>query len=62
MNMKTGMIGLSILALLTLCLPNVAAASTSNPTTAPHSEFATDATTQQITTLTFPLLRKQRCQ
>jgi len=53
MKMKTRMISLSILAILTLCLLNVAAASTSNPTTAAHSKIVTDATARQPTTLTF---------
>jgi hypothetical protein len=42
MNMNWGIRSLSILAILTLCLSNAAAASTSNPTTASYSEFATD--------------------
>ena len=53
MKMKTRMISLSILAILTLCLLNVTAASTSNPTTAPHSKIVTDVKAQQPTTLTF---------
>jgi hypothetical protein len=53
MKMKTRMISLSIVAILTLCLLNVVAASTSNPTTAPHSKIVTDVKAQQPTTLTF---------
>jgi len=53
MKMKTRIIGLAILALLTLCLLNVAAASTTNPATAPHSKIVTDVKGQQPTTLTF---------
>ena len=51
--MKTRMISLSILTLLTLCLLNVAAASTSNPATAPHSKIVTGVKTMTPTRLTF---------
>lgn len=53
MKTETRMISLTVLALLTLCLLNVAAASTSNPATAPHSKIATDVKTRTPTTLTF---------
>jgi hypothetical protein len=59
MRMKTRMISLSILAILTLCLLNVAAASTSDPTTAPHSKKVTDATAQQPTSITITAYPKQ---
>ncbi len=52
MKMKTRMISLSVLAILTICLLNVTAASPSNPTTAPHSKVVTDVKAQQPTTLT----------
>jgi len=52
MKMKTRMISLSILALLTICLLTVAAASPSNPAAAPHSKIVTGIKTQQQTTLT----------
>jgi len=41
MKMNTRIIGLSILAILTVCLLNVAAASATTPTAAPHSKIAT---------------------
>jgi len=50
MKMKTRMISLSILALLTLCLLNVAAAS---PATTPHSKIVTDVKTVTPTRLMF---------
>ncbi|MGB8311729.1 MAG: hypothetical protein WCE81_07685 [Halobacteriota archaeon] len=42
MNMKKGLICLLIVAMLTLCVPNVAAASASKQTTNVHSSFAMD--------------------
>ena len=51
--MKTRIISLSILALLTICLLNVAVASPSNPEAAPHSKIVTDVKTRTPTTLTF---------
>ena len=53
MGMKKAILSLSIIAILTLCLPNVTTASTSNPATAPHSKIVTDVKGQQPTTLTF---------
>ncbi|MGB8310503.1 MAG: hypothetical protein WCE81_01410 [Halobacteriota archaeon] len=53
MGMKKAIISLSIIAISTLCLLNVAAASTINPATAPHSKIVTDVKGQQPTTLTF---------
>jgi len=50
--MKTIMTSLSI-AILTLCLLNVAAATTSNPASVPHSKIVADAAASQPTTLTF---------
>ncbi|HXY87132.1 MAG TPA: hypothetical protein VEG44_01690 [Candidatus Acidoferrales bacterium] len=50
MKMKTRMISLSILALLTICVLNVAAASSA---TAPHSKIVTDAKTVTPTRLMF---------
>jgi hypothetical protein len=41
MKMRTRIISLSILAILTVCLLNVAAASATTPTAAPHSKIAT---------------------
>jgi hypothetical protein len=41
MKMKTRIISLSILAILTVCLLNVAAASATTPTAAPHSKIVT---------------------
>ena len=56
MNMKTRMISLSILALLTLCLLNVAAASPTNPTAAPHSKTVPGVKAQYYTiTFTAPI-------
>ena len=52
MNIKTIMTSLSI-AILTLCLLNVAAATTSNPASVPHSKIVADAAASQPTTLTF---------
>ena len=48
--MKTRMMSLSILALLTICLLNVAAAS---PATAPHSKIVTNVKTVTPTRLMF---------
>ena len=48
--MKTRMISLSILALLTICVLNVAAASSA---TAPHSKIVTDVKTVTPTRLMF---------
>jgi len=59
MKTKTRMISLSILALLTLCLLNVAAASTTNPATAPHSKIVTDVKAQQPTSITLTDYPKQ---
>jgi len=53
MKMKTRMISLSVLAILTICLLNVTAASPSNPTTASYTKIVTDVKAQQPTTLTF---------
>ena len=41
MKMRTRIISLSILAILTVCLLNVAAASATTPTAAPHSKIVT---------------------
>lgn len=41
MKMRTRIISLSISAILTVCLLNVAAASATTPTAAPHSKIAT---------------------
>ncbi|MGB8310975.1 MAG: hypothetical protein WCE81_03805 [Halobacteriota archaeon] len=53
MRMKNAIISLSILAIFTLCVPNVVVASESNPTTALHSKIVTDTKAYQLTTLTF---------
>ncbi|MGB8310968.1 MAG: hypothetical protein WCE81_03770 [Halobacteriota archaeon] len=47
MKKETRMISLSILAILTLCLLNVATASTINPATAPRSKIVTDVKAKQ---------------
>jgi hypothetical protein len=51
MNIKTQIISLSTIAIVTLCVLNVTAASTSNMATAAHSEYATGTTAQQETSL-----------
>jgi len=55
MNMKTRMISLSILAIVTLCLLNVAAASPTTPTAASHSKIVAGVKATQYTiTFTAP--------
>ena len=51
--MKTRMISLSILVLLTICLLNVVGASPSNLAAAPHSKIVTDVKTTIPTRLMF---------
>jgi hypothetical protein len=51
--MKKAILSLSIIAISTTCLLNVAAASTINPATALHSKIVTDVKGQQPTMLTF---------
>jgi hypothetical protein len=53
MKKETRIISLSIVAILALCLLNVAAASPTNPATAPHSKIVPGVKAQQPTTLTF---------
>ena len=53
MNMRKGMISLSIIAIVTLCAFNVAAASVSKPATTATGSDITGARAQQSTTLTF---------
>jgi hypothetical protein len=50
--MKMRMISLSILTILTLCLLNVTAASTSTSITVPHSKVVPEATALQPTKIT----------
>jgi len=57
--MEKATISLSIVAILTLCLPNVAAATTSGPATITHSKIVTDATAQQLTNITITDYPKQ---
>jgi hypothetical protein len=59
MRTKKVIISLSILTILTLCLLNVAAASTSTSITAPHSKVVADATTLQPTNITITDYPKQ---
>ncbi len=59
MKIKTRMVSLSVLALLTLCLLNVTAASTTNPAAAPHSKIVTDVKAQQPTSITLTDYPKQ---
>jgi len=56
MNEKKGLICLLIVAMLTLCVPNVAAASTSKLATVTHNGYATDARSQQQTVLAIRLM------
>jgi len=51
MNIRIRIISLSIIAMLTLCVLNVAAASTSKPTIAARDAYIKDATAQQPTTI-----------
>lgn len=51
--MRKVVIILSIIAILSLCTLNVAAALTSKPTTTIYGEYTTSAIAQQPTTLTF---------
>jgi len=51
--MKKALIFLLIAAILTLCVPNVAAVTTSKYSTAAHSKIVKDVTARQPTTLTF---------
>ncbi len=53
MNIKNGLICVLIIAILTACVPNVAAAPMSAYSTAIHNKVATDAPARQPTTLTF---------
>ncbi len=55
MNIRTQIISLSTIAIVTLCVLNVTAASTSNMGTAAHSEYATGTTAQQQTVLAIVL-------
>jgi hypothetical protein len=55
MNIRTQIISLSTIAIVTLCVLNVTAASTSNMATAAHSEYATGTTAQQQTVLAIVL-------
>ena len=52
MKMKVKMVSFMTLAILTLCLLNVASASMSNLTTAPYCKIVTDVKAQQPTTIT----------
>ena len=56
MNIRIRIISLLIITLLTLCVLNIAAASTSTPTTATHNGYNTDATAQQTTMLVIKLM------
>ena len=56
--MKKAVLSSSIIAILTLCLLNFAAASPTNPGTAPHSKIVTDVKAQQPTMPTFSILSK----
>jgi hypothetical protein len=51
MKMRTRIISLSILAILTVCLLNVAAASATTPTAAPHSKTVTVVNTDSAVKL-----------
>ena len=53
MNMKKALIFLLIAAILTLSVPNVAAATASKYSTATHSTIVRDATARQPTMITF---------
>lgn len=52
MNMRKGVISLSLIAIVTLCAFNVAAASVSKPATAAYGNNIASTRTQQPTTLT----------
>lgn len=53
MNVRKVIISLSFMAILSLCTLTVAVASESEPTTAIHVRYTTNATAQQPTTLSF---------
>jgi hypothetical protein len=53
MNMRKGVMSLSLIAIVTLCVLNVAAASVSKPATAAYGNDITSARAAQSTTLTF---------
>jgi len=53
MNMRKGVMSLSLIAVVTLCALNVAAASVSKPATASYHNDITRAQAAQSTTLTF---------